>query len=862
MSDTTSGLILFIRFDEVENGKVVDESGNDYDGTLQGAPALVPDDMFGSCLHFTRNGDYVALPALQADFTNGLTIEAWANYAAFEEWSRIIDFRNSAGTDGLVLANEETTANLVLEIFVNGALSTIKAAGALRTGQWLHLAATVEAKGNATLYVNGQAVQSGGQLALPSGATLSSNAIGKSNTDSDGYFRGKIASLRVYNRALAAEEIAKDMEADKAASASFRAVYPISFRLYDANDQATLYITDNPAGLPLNLELQDTSPYSIQLAAPATASASAANHHFQLRFRPGTLLDLARITLKESGWNLQAETTPNGDSLYLLCTAGRTLAVDEKIHLTLQHTRANGSGGAHGTRVELKYHQLNYAGDTVALTGSRVQHLSIVNHSGEIVIPLHASFKGSQLVLNDGTSANALTLLIYNTSTTETIPWNPGDFQSATSSKFIISFDEEGSKPKDYALAEAGQVETIEIKDNEGAGWECHRQTLGESTEWIVTHSTKTSIAVDEVIELAISSIITSLPSGLTNLYLRYQNIPGYWDGQLIRAIEKAPLQYVDMYVGIGTATPRTALDLGKGLMSGAANDYQKAQFTLSGGGTVTWGGPGARLKWTQRFIAISMERSKTFSEGHVEINQPTTDIPATQVYDGHDRSANAEGIVLNAWESLYAVHEVGGNKLAVSFQIVKYTTMDFFVPSNWILIAAVNMDDQTVKLGTGAIISANSSTAKGTGVPCGTIVMWYGDVHPVPDGWALCNGENGTPNLVDRFIVAAGNKYNPGDTGGTDSVKLSAGNLPGHQHSGTTSLAGSHYHQSKLDTGSGGDSQSLMPTGGNNYRNEWFSTESTGDHSHTVTVSSTNEAQPHENRPPYYAVYFIMKLF
>ncbi|WP_054773724.1 hypothetical protein [Methylogaea oryzae] len=76
--------------------------------------------------------------------------------------------------------------------------------------------------------------------------------------------------------------------------------------------------------------------------------------------------------------------------------------------------------------------------------------------------------------------------------------------------------------------------------------------------------------------------------------------------------------------VGIGTTEPRTALDTGSGVMSGAANDYQKAQFSLSGGGLVTWGGPGGRLKWTARFIGISMERTKTFASGYVDIVCPT----------------------------------------------------------------------------------------------------------------------------------------------------------------------------------------------------------------------------------------------
>ena len=34
---------------------------------------------------------------------------------------------------------------------------------------------------------------------------------------------------------------------------------------------------------------------------------------------------------------------------------------------------------------------------------------------------------------------------------------------------------------------------------------------------------------------------------------------------------------------------------------------------------------------------------------------------------------------------------------------------------------------------------------------------MWSGNQNKIPKGWLLCNGENGTPNLKDRFIVSCG---------------------------------------------------------------------------------------------------------
>lgn len=48
--------------------------------------------------------------------------------------------------------------------------------------------------------------------------------------------------------------------------------------------------------------------------------------------------------------------------------------------------------------------------------------------------------------------------------------------------------------------------------------------------------------------------------------------------------------------------------------------------------------------------------------------------------------------------------------------------------------------------------------------LPSGSIIMYHGAT--IPSGWALCNGQNGTPDLRDKFIVGAGNSYAEGSYG------------------------------------------------------------------------------------------------
>lgn len=296
--------------------------------------------------------------------------------------------------------------------------------------------------------------------------------------------------------------------------------------------------------------------------------------------------------------------------------------------------------------------------------------------------------------------------------------------------------------------------------------------------------------------------------------------------------------------VGIGTQIPRTELDTGTGVLSGAVNDYIKAQFALSGGGTVTWGGPGNRLAWTERFIALGMEKPDTFSNGYVNIAQPTNNIPADKVWDGTARSVSTDGVVLNEWESLYAVHTVGGDKNAIEFRILKYDSGTYSAPSNWILLATVNNDNDTVKLGTGVVLEKNSSSTNGSPIPRGVIMMWNGGDSTIPSGWALCDGSNDTPDLRSKFIVGCGTgaSYNYGDTGGANSVTLTEDQMPEHNHAN-----GSYKY--------------LLAKDGKNTVKSIDNSSTEPKLTSAASLRSAGGGTSHENRPPYFALCYIMKL-
>ena len=120
-------------------------------------------------------------------------------------------------------------------------------------------------------------------------------------------------------------------------------------------------------------------------------------------------------------------------------------------------------------------------------------------------------------------------------------------------------------------------------------------------------------------------------------------------------------------------------------------------------------------------------------------------------------------------------------------------------------------------------------------GIPSGVIMLWSGASNAIPSGFVLCDGNNSTPDLRDRFVVGAGNTYSVGDTGGatTDSISLSV--------SGSTSSSISQAYSARTNYNqqAGHMIIALNP------------------HSHSFSGSGSATV---DTLPPYYALCYIMK--
>ncbi len=177
--------------------------------------------------------------------------------------------------------------------------------------------------------------------------------------------------------------------------------------------------------------------------------------------------------------------------------------------------------------------------------------------------------------------------------------------------------------------------------------------------------------------------------------------------------------------------------------------------------------------------------------------------------------------------------------------------------------LKVTNLD--AVSSQTALVIDSDGNVGRGTtgvgGFQLGMIMMWSGAIDEIPTGWALCNGVGGTPNLSGRFIVgysAGDSDYNAiGDNGGEKTVRLTTAQMPSHSHTGSTGANGAHSHtyQRSID-GRGYETRADdQPHGAYSTTN----TSSVGNHTHSLSINATGGGQPHENRPPYYTLAFII---
>ena len=388
-------------------------------------------------------------------------------------------------------------------------------------------------------------------------------------------------------------------------------------------------------------------------------------------------------------------------------------------------------------------------------------------------------------------------------------------------------------------------------------------------------------ITLDEI--TARNANVTGVATVGTSLYLNGKLFDGDGDfgtaGQLLSS-DGTDLNWIDA----STTSVANANNVGTNVNSGDADNFITFVGASSGNNPIR---VDADLKYnpsTNTLSAINIAGSSTA----VNLNV-TGDLTVGGEFKDGDGNFGTSGQVLSSDGTDTAWINAGSLTAGAAAEVgVSAATAN---ADHFITMVDTASGNENVRVDTDLKYNPSTNTLTATnfagsganltgivGVPSGCILLWSGAEGAIPSGFVLCNGSNSTPDLRNRFIVGAGDSYSVGNSGGNNDVTLSTSQLPSHNHSFSGSQ--SHDHGYAFASGSGGsignnynssgianvtnrgNIAELEQSGGNDGQRLAGFTADTGDETVTIsgTSGSTGSGGAIENRPPYYALCYIMK--
>ena len=232
--------------------------------------------------------------------------------------------------------------------------------------------------------------------------------------------------------------------------------------------------------------------------------------------------------------------------------------------------------------------------------------------------------------------------------------------------------------------------------------------------------------------------------------------------------------------------------------------------------------------------IASGLVQGKDmYCKEHPYITYPITNGKKTdlrELFNGFDEriKTNTTNIATNKTNISTNATNIAANTTEITKLKSRVTVNETNITSNTAEIKNINEKITNIK---------TNITALQDAMPVGSIIMFNGKAEEIPSGWAICDGKNGTPNLLDRFILAS--TY-CGGTGGQSQITLSVSQLPPHRHR----LKKCWYGKSD-----NADDRQVV---------RWDDSVSTNDQ---ILTEETGFGLPINIMPPYYRLIYIMKV-
>ncbi|RMG61253.1 MAG: LamG domain-containing protein, partial [Bacteroidetes bacterium] len=533
------------------------------DAIVHGNPQIVYDSELGACMAFDGKDDYVELVNLETfTFKNGATAMAWVRYDELQNWSRIfglntLDLSDTNRSDQafFYLANKGESATSILNVL---GISTEHSNGIVKE-KWQHIAATYSTDGKISLLFDGIQVATNH---MPdekffAGLPWQTGFVAKSAYSRwDANYKGRMANFRLYNEALSQAQIQDLMEADLLRNARIRETTLLKADLYTIHEddhKPLIFIEAENRSEPLELAIANPGGKPVNFVEfDAAATPDEDKFHLQLRFRRNVIAERIRTRLQDGkiqipGWKYAVGTaTDQREDFISFIKEEGTFSVPndgQSQLLTIPEFSAAARGGARNTRVEIRFR--TKAQDP----GSIIRHMEIQSHLGLKTVPLTARIVGSNTVLS-----NALS----NTLTIQVNPTDPKPVKLVAGTTFEMVVDEaliSGNllnAEMTWQKSDPSQNAELEPEILPGQGHQVLSFKLDEPME----------VTKDTNLEIQIKGWATPGVFGLFTLLLRYEGIPGYWDGGWDLPVQLSPLVTKRGNVGIGTNDPQAALDV------------------------------------------------------------------------------------------------------------------------------------------------------------------------------------------------------------------------------------------------------------------------------------------------------------
>jgi hypothetical protein len=222
----TSGLVLELDAGNIKSYPTTgttwfDKSGNANNGTLINGPTFNTGSL-GSIV-FDGVDDYIVTPAVNLN-SFGFTMNMWFKYQPLSAIRFLLDFKGTT-PNNVVGIYIDPSNQLILDdrdgpVVPGGDISAIKSISAISPNVWINLSATVDrslgAGNEDNFYINGTSFASSYVYADNLNTAYASNPFYIGNVSGSGYpYKGDIALIQIYNRALSSSEVLQNYNATK-----------------------------------------------------------------------------------------------------------------------------------------------------------------------------------------------------------------------------------------------------------------------------------------------------------------------------------------------------------------------------------------------------------------------------------------------------------------------------------------------------------------------------------------------------------------------------------------------------------------------------------------------------------------------